>query len=264
MRRVASRIASLASAATVARRLYTPPADMKALYQSAFDREAFPVEIVPSDSTLFAKFLYKAAEKNNGFDAVLKDFNAIEATSKKLPVFWERTAKVDDIKEFASLSPAVLFTLNWMGANGMLEALPAVRTAFETYVNAKNKKVIAKIYVAPGKEADAATVNEAKAAAQQLHKGNAAVSGFALEFKVAADPEIVSGFAVDVGGAYASTAKGADAQGAAGAAREVDYTQVPASKVSKTKWADSVETEVLRKYFEQLALYDAEEAKVGV
>jgi len=258
---------SAALSALVVRRTYTPPAAMKELYQSDFERQAFPTDIVPSDSTLFAKFLYKAAEKTGNFDAITGDFGAINAAAKKLPIFWERTAVIDDVKEFASLSAPTLFVLNWMRANGMLENLAEVQAAFETYVNAKAKKVVAKIYVAPGEEKNATTVNAAKEAAQKLQKQSASIATFSMDYRVAADSTIKSGFSVDVNGAFVSTAKGQDAMEGAGgdaAAKEVDYTAVPAAKYPKTKWEDSIETEVLRKYFDQLAQYDAEEAKYGV
>jgi F0F1-type ATP synthase delta subunit len=258
------RIAAFRATALMGRRFYAPPAALKELYQSDFDRQAYPVDIVPSDATLFAKFLYKAAEKSGNFDSILGDFAKIGEASKKLPIFWERTAVIDDIKEFSSLTAPTIFVLNWMRSNGMLEQIADVSAAFETYVNAKAKKVVAKIYVAPGQEKNAGIVNAAKEAAQKLHKAAAATANFTLDYKVVADSAITEGFSVDVNGAFVSNAKGADVADASAAAKEVDYTSVPASKFAKTKWEDSIETEVLRKYFDQLAAFDAEEAKYGV
>lgn len=255
-RRVAVATARVACAA----RMYTPSEDLKKLYGSNFENATFPLNIVPSDSTLFAKFLYKAAEPKSAFDAVLKDFDAIAAVSTKLPVFWERNADVENIAEFKALAPATVFTLIWMQNNGMLELIPAVRESFETYVNAQKKKAVAKIYVNDLKDA---SVAEAKKVAQELHKGNSDLNGYTLEFKIIVDKEIVSGFAVDLVGQYVNQAKGAEAS-AKISGDDVDFTNIPAPKISKTIWEDNVETEVLRKYIDQLAQYDAEEAKNGV
>jgi len=240
-------------------RFYSPPEDLKKLYSSDFEAAAFPVGIVPSDSTLFAKFLYKAAEPKNAYDAILKDFETISAASTKLPVFWERTAVIDGMAEFKNLSAPTYFTLVWMQNNGMLELIPSVREAFETYVNAQRKKAVAKIYVNDAKDVSA----EAKKVATELHKSIAELNGFSLELKTVIDKSIVSGFAVEIAGRYVNQAKGAEAS-AKVASDDVDYTNVPVPKVSKTVWEDNVETEVLRKYIDQLAQYDAEEAKVGV
>lgn len=242
-------------------RLFTPSEDLKKLYASDFDSQTFPINIVPSDSTLFAKFLYKAAEPKNGFDAILKDFETIAAAAPKLPVFWERTANIENMPEFKNLSAPTFFTLIWMQNNGMLEFLPAVRDAFETFVNAQRKKAVAKLFVADTK--DAAAVADAKKVATELHKSLKELTGFTLELVTVVDKSIVSGFAVELAGQYVNQAKGAEAS-ARIASDDVDYTNVPVPKVVKTIWEDSVETEVLRKYIDQLAQYDAEEAKNGV
>lgn len=241
-------------------RFYTPPEDLKKLYASDFEAAAFPLNIVPSDSTLFAKFLYKAAEPKNAFDVILKDFDAIAAANTKLPIFWERTASVEGMPEFKSLNPATFFTLVWMQNNGMLELIPQVREAFETYVNAQRKKSVAKIFVSDAKDA---SVAEAKKVATELHKSVKELAGFALDFVVVVDKSIISGFAVELAGQFVNQAKGAEASSKV-ASDDIDYTNIPVPKVIKTVWDDNVETEVLRKYIDQLALYDAEEAKLGV
>lgn len=260
MRRFSANVLRVSAAA----RMYSPPAELKQIFESDLENAKYPTDIVPSDSTLFAKFLFKAAEPKNTYDAILKDFEAIQTALPKLPILWERTVDPSEVAEFKSLSAPTLFTLMWMKDNGMLELLPAVRQAFETYVNAQRKKVVAKIYV--GSEKDTAAVNEAKKAAAETHKAEARFASTTLEYKVIVDTEILSGFSVDVSGAFITNAVGkADAAaGAAAATADVDYTNVPVAKFSKTIWADNVETEILRKYFDQLAQYDAEEFKVGV
>lgn len=244
-----------------AARFYAPSEDLKKLFSSDFDVQKYPVDIVPSDSTLFAKFLYKSCEAKSSFDIVLNDFKSIQVASTKLPVFWERTAEVEKIPELKNLSPATTFTLHWMQSNGMLEHIPAVREAFETYVNAQRKRIVAKVYV--GDEKDISTINNAKKAAQELHKSKPELSGTSIDFKIVVENEIVSGFAVEVAGSYLNEAKGADVATAT-TSGDVDYTNVAAAKIFKTVWADNVETEVLRKYFDQLAQFDEEEAKMGV
>jgi hypothetical protein len=262
MRRFASSCVPV-SVVALARRFYTPPADLTKLYQSDFDLQAFPTAVVPSDSTLFAKFLFKAAEQNNNFDVVLKDFQTIATVSKKLPVFWQRSVELDSVAEFKQLAPSTLFTLHWMRSNDLLELIPQVSEVFETFVNAKNKKVVARVFVNPAATGDQALLAKAKDVAAKLLAGNAALKGYTLVVNAVADADIKSGFAVDVAGAYHSEAKGDEVATGAGAAREVDYTAVPLPKALKTKWDDSAETEVLSKYFESLAKYDAEEAKIG-
>lgn len=254
------RLAVSSVSAIAAVRCYTPPEDLKKLYNSKFENEAFPLNIVPGDSTMFAKFLYKSAEAKGTFDTILKDFDTIAAAATKLPVFWERTANVETIAEFKSLSPATTFTLVWMENNGMLELLPSVRDAFETYVNAQRKKAVVKIFVADAK--DTAAVNEAKKVAQELHKETKDLNGFTLEYKTLVDKSFVSGFAVELAGQFVNQAKGAETV-AAKSSDDVDYTNVPVPKFNKTVWEDNVETEVLRKYIDQMAQYDAEEAKTG-
>ena len=255
MRRLGSSVARVAAA-----RFYTPPEDLKKLYASDFDSQAYPVNIVGSDSTLFAKFLYKAVEANKGFDTIIKDFDTI--ATAKLPIFWERAANLDQIAEFKGLSAPTTFTLNWMQQNGMLDQISVVRATYETYVNALRKKAVARIYV--GDEKNATGIAEGKKVAAELHKLAKELTGFTLETVIVVDKTIVSGFTVELAGQYVNQAQGADVATAAKSSADVDFTNVPAPKISKTAWEDSVETEVLRKYIEQLAQYDAEEAKLGV
>ncbi|MDP2060413.1 MAG: hypothetical protein Q8J97_11790, partial [Flavobacteriaceae bacterium] len=164
-------VATLAAA-----RRFTPADDLKKLYASDFETQQYPCDIVPSDATLFAKFLFKASESKNAFDAVLKDFEAISAAAPKLPVFWERNEQVSQIAEFKALNPATLFTMIWMQENGMLSDLNQVRDAFETYVNAARKKVVAKILVGDAK----ADTTDAKKVAQELLKENKQLSSYTL------------------------------------------------------------------------------------
>lgn len=263
LRRFSSVSALPLASVAVARRFYTPPAEITKIYQSDFERGQFPCDIVPSDATLFAKFLYKSAEAGNSFETIQKDFKTISEAAKKLPVFWQRSSNLAEINEFKGLSPATTFTLHWMQSNGMLEVIPAVEEVYNVYVNAKQKKAVAKVFVNPKQVNDTALLNKAKEAAAKLQAENAALKGFTLTVQAIGDADILSGFSVDLNGAYFSEAKGEEIK-TASAAAEVDYTQVPKSTFSKTKWDQSAETEVLGKYFENLAKYDAEEAKNGV
>ncbi|RNE99425.1 ATP synthase OSCP delta subunit-like protein [Trypanosoma conorhini] len=249
---------SSSALAVAAVRFYTPSEALKKLYASDFDKAAFPLSIVPSDSVLFAQFLYKAAEPEGNFDAILKDLQAIAAASSKFPIFWERTTVVEEVAEFKKLSEPTFFTMVWMQKNGMLDLLPEVAEVFEAYVNAKQKKAVAKIYVAPGKEGDLA---EAKRVAQELHKEAKELAGHTLVFKTVVDRSIVTGFAVELAGQYVNRAEG---QQHTSTVDEADYTTVPPPRLPKTVWADNIETEVLRRYLDSLAEYDAEELKHGV
>ena len=243
-------------------RYLTPSEDLKKLFASDFETATYPTSIVPSDSTIFAKFLYKACEPKNNFDAVLKDFATIDSVVDKLPVFWERTASVEEIKEFKSFNPNTIFTLVWMQKNGTLEDLTAVRLAFETYVNAQKKKAVAKVFIGKGSDAKDATT-EGKKVAQELHKTLADLSGFALEVKTVIDTDIVTGFAVELGGMYVNKATGLEAF-TKSTSVDVDYTNVPVAKTTKTVFADNIESEVMRAYLDKLIAFDAEEAKNGV
>jgi hypothetical protein len=241
-------------------RYYTPPEDLKKLYASDFDNQAYPVNVVGSDATLFAKFLYKAVEEKKGFDSILKDFDTI--ASAKLPIFWERASNLDTMAEFKTLSPPTTFVLNWMQQNAMLDQISVVRATFETYVNALRKKAVARIYV--GDEKNAAAIAEGKKVAAELLKGTKELEGFTLETVTVVDSTFVSGFSVELAGQFVNQGQGAQVANAVKKDDDVDYTNAPAAKVCKTVWEDSVETEVLRKYIEQLAQFDAEEAKIGV
>ena len=255
MRRLGSSVARIAAV-----RCYTAPEDLKKLYASDFDTQAYPVSIVSSDSALFAKFLFKSVEEKKAFDSIIKDFDTI--ANAKLPIFWERAANLDQIAEFKTLSAPTTFTLNWMQQNGMLDQIPVVRATYEAYVNALRKKAVARIYV--GDEKNAAAIAEGKKIAAELLKANKELAGFTLETVTVLDKTVVSGFTVELAGQYVNQGQGADVAAAKKSTADVDYTNAPATKVVKTIWEDSVETEVLRKYIEQLAQFDAEEAKIGV
>ncbi|KAG8346759.1 putative ATP synthase delta (OSCP) subunit [Trypanosoma vivax] len=250
---------SISALAAAAVRFYTPSEGLKKLYASDFEKAKFPLNVVPSDSVLFAKFLYKAAEEKGNFDIILKDFEKIASASSKLPIFWERTAVIENMAEFKQLSEPTFFTLVWMQNNGMLDLIKDVAEVYETYVNAQQKKAVARIFVAPGCEGCPA---EAKQVAEELHKGMKELSGYTLALKTVVDRTIVKGFAVELAGQYVNRAEGHKKR--ADIVEEGDYTNIPAPKVRKTLWEDNIETEVLRKYLDSLSQYDLEEAKHGV
>lgn len=262
MRRVCSRAIAMTGLAASKRHL-TPAEDLKKLYESDFEKASYPAAFAPTESSVFAQFLYKAAEQKNSFDTILKDFETVNAATKKLPVFWERTVDVEKASELKGLSPAMTFTMKWMQANGMLGDLSNVRDTFQAFVNAKKNRVVAKIYL-PGPESKNATqAKEAKEVAKQIHAASSA-SKANLEFEVIVDPEFSSGFAVECLSKYYSTAKGFNENTGNATAAEVDYTNLPAHQPIKTTWDENVETEVLRKYIDQLAKYDQEEQVNGV
>ncbi|EPY37409.1 hypothetical protein AGDE_06525 [Angomonas deanei] len=228
------RISVKALASATAVRCYTPPADLAKLYDSNFDKEAFPTNIVPSDSVLFAKFLYKAAEPKKNFDAILKDFNTIAAAVPNLPVFWERTCRVEELKEFKGLSAPTVFTLQWMQSNGMLDLLPDVAEVYEAYVNAQTKRVSVKIYVAPGKAGDKTVVDAAKKAAEEAVKANKEFAGLTPNYKILVDRTIVDGFSLDVQGVFINKARWAASATATGATAETDFTTPPRRQPEET------------------------------
>ena len=262
MRRVCSRAVAMTGLASSKRHL-TPSEDLKKLYESDFEKASYPAAVVPSESSVFAQFLYKAAESKNSFDAVLKDMENIDAATKKLPVFWERTVDLEQTAEFKNLNPATMFTMKWMQANGMLGDLQAVRATFETFVNAKKNRVVAKIYI-PGPEKDhAAAVKEAKETAKKIHAASAE-SKANLDFVIVQDKDLASGWSVECVNKFHSTAKGFGEDASNTQAADVDYTNLPAHAPIKTVWNENVETEVLRKYIDQLAKFDLEEQTNGV
>lgn len=261
LRRLCTRPLSRVATVAATKRHFTD--DIKKLYESDFDKGTFPVEVVAGDGLLFAKFLFRAAEQKNSFDAIIKDFDTVTATAKKLGVFWERTVDVTQVAELKSCNPATLFTMRWMQTNALLEEWGLVQNIFLSYANARNKKLVAVISIAGSEKDCADDVKAAKEYGKTLQKQlDATRAAFSLEFVIRKDPTFVSGWSVDVAGLYHSTAKGAEVKAAS--EEDVDYTNVPAVKHSKTTWEDSVETEVLRKYLDSLAQYDAEEAKLGV
>lgn len=249
------------SSCLTAIRCYTPSDQLKELYLSDFDKSEFPCELVLSDAVLFAKFLYKAAESSNAmFDTVLGDFRTIALSAPKLPVFWERTCKVDEIPEFSGLSEPVIFTLEWMQNNGMLDQLGDVAAAFETYVNAKMNRVAVKIYV--GADCPEATLERAKEVANELIRSKDTLQGFEPVYKVLLDSSIVDGFLLDIQGIFHNEATGKQVDTAVSGG--VDYLTVPLPRLPRTTWKDNAETELLRGFLQKLADYDMEELKTGV
>lgn len=244
----------------VARRWYTPSEELTQLYTSNFETSSFPCDMVPSDAVLFAKFLYKAAEKSEAYDTLLGDFRKIAAVIPSLPVFWERTCKIDDISEFNNLSEPVVFTLQWMQSNGMLDQLADVAEVYETYVNAKMKRVTVKIYV--GEDRSPEALDRAKDVADTLIQSNTHLQGFSPVYKIIVDRSIVKGFSLDVQGMYHNEAEGKQVD--TGVAGEADYLFLPTPQLPKTTWHSNIETEVLRSYLNSLSTYDEEEVKHGV
>lgn len=258
-RRFATPLAGLFASA-VSRRCYTPSTELKELYESNFEKASFPCISTPSDSVLFAKFLYKAMEPSENFDAVLEDFKAIAAAVPQLPIFWERTCKISEVQEFSGLSEPTLFTLEWMQSNGMLDQLVDVAEAYETYVNAKLSRVAVRIYV--GADMQPEVLERAKTVAGEMIAQNPELSSLTPVYKVSVDRAIVKGFTLDVHGMYRNEAEGRKVQAAA--AGEADFTSIPVPHLPKTTWADNVETEALRTFLADLAQYDLEELKHGV
>jgi F0F1-type ATP synthase delta subunit len=263
MRRVCSR-ALAAHTAACAQRFLTPAEDLKKLYESDFEKSTYPAPYLPNDASVFAQFLYKAGEQKNSLDAIQKDFGTIEAASKKLPVFWERTVDVEKTPEFKGLNPATLFTLRWMQANGVLGELPSVKDTFETFINAKANRVVAKIYLAGPEKDHAAAVKEAKETAKKMQQASPKYAKSTLEFQTVVDPDFESGYAVELGDKYTMAAKGRGEETGSVKKADTDYTNLPAHTPSKTVWDENIETEVLRKYLDQMAKFDLEEQQHGV
>ena len=258
LRRICS-FQAISAVALTSKRHFTPTEELKKIYSSDFESNKYPVDITASDAATFAKFLFTAAQQKNNLDAVQNDFATIAAASKKLEVFWERSVKVNQVAEFKGLNPATQFTLSWMQSNQMLELIPAVEEIYTILNNAQKKKVIATIHLPGPADKFAKEAAAAKAEATKLHSAER-FKGTTLEFKFKVDREFVSGFTVDVQGAFASTAQGAEAAASESASKEVDYTAVPMRKPLATTFGDNVEVEALPKYLDKLAKYDAEEA----
>jgi hypothetical protein len=247
----------------VAKRSFTPTPELQKLYEAGtFETAKFPTDIIQTHTAIFAKFLYKAAEPKNTFDAILKDFEHLDSVNAKLPVFWERSANLDNLAELKQVSPTTMFVMNWMQSSGLLEEFEAVKSQYVNLVNAQKKKVVATIYVAAGKQKEAEKA--AKEQAKTMQQNNKATASLALDYKFIVDTQYASGFSIDVAGAYFTNAQGFTTADAAGATMDVDYTAVPAHKVLATKWDDNIETEMLRKYVDQMSAFDAEEQKNGV
>lgn len=252
---------SVGGTCLIGARYYTPSERLKELYMSDFDKSQFPCDLVLSDAVLFAKFLYKAAESDNSmFDIILGDFRTIALSGPKLPVFWERTCKVSEIPEFSGLSEPVVFTLEWMQDNGMLDQLGDVADAFETYVNAKLNRVAVKIYT--GADCSEKTLERAKEVAKELIRSKEDLNGFEPVYKVLLDSSVVDGFLLDIQGIFHNEATGKQVDTAVSGG--VDYLTVPLPRLPRTTWKDNAETELLRGFLQKLAEYDMEEVKTGV
>lgn len=236
---------------------YKPSDDLLKLYDSDFEAAKFPIALIPSDTNLFAQFLFKAVEPKGNFDAILNDIKTVKTA--KLPVFWERTHEVEEIKEFANVSPATKFTMIWMQKNGLLGGFGEVATSYNTLVNAQKKKHPVTIFVGDMKT----DVKGAQEDAKKMQAGTP-FDGFALNFETVLDSSIVSGYNVEACGKFLNKAKGASAAVAGATSGPTDYTAVPQVTYAKTVTPENVEGEMLSRYFENLAQYDEEEAKNGV
>eukprot|EP00760_Papus_ankaliazontas_P002563 PhM_4_TR11126/c0_g1_i1/m.102703 len=245
-------------------RAYTAPAEAVKLYQSNFTAGPFPVQCAASDEAEYAQFLYKLSGDQGQY---LKDFDALKKLN--LPVFWERSNNVVDMPEVAKATSAnFVFTLRWMQTQGSLENLETVRAFYETLVNANKKRLVATVYTSAKGVADTKLQGEAKALVQETLKSNAFLkdkASWTLDFKFVVDASVRDGFYAEFGGVTVTTiaqVRGEEVQADEG---EKDYTNVQAMKsVMKTVFADNIETDVLRKYFDQLALLDEEEQKLAL
>jgi len=236
---------------------YKPPEDLQKLYDTDFEAGKFPLALTPGDTNLFAQFLYKAVEPKGNFDAILGDIKTVQAA--KLPVFWERTHEVEEIKELANVNPATKFTMIWMQKNGLLGSFGEVAISYSTLVNAQKKKHDVKIFVGDAKQ----DVSGAKEDAKKMQVGTP-FAGFSLNFETVIDSSIVSGYNVEAAGQFLNKATGAAATATGAVSGPTDYTQVPSVTYAKTATPENVEGEMLSRYFDNLAQYDEEEAKNGV
>jgi F0F1-type ATP synthase delta subunit len=249
-------------------RFYTAPAEAIKVYQSNFTSGPFPVEFVSSDVVVYAQFLYKLAESTKNYDTFIKDFDTLQ--NLKLPVFWERSTDVTGFQDVTkAVSSNFVFLLRWMQVQGSLEKVDTVRQYYETLLNAQKKKLVVTVYANSQGVNDSKVQSDAKALVTETVKTNALLkdkTGANLDFKFVVDNTVPGkGFYAEFGGVTLTTIPQVRSDELEAATGEVDFTNVTAMKqIIKTVWDDNVETDILRKYLDQLALYDEEEQKLGV
>ena len=247
-------------------RHYSPPARAVQVYESKFTENIFPVELPRSEVAEYAQFLFAMG------DNFLHEFQNVAGLS--LPVFWERDRDVTTNSDIAqAVSEEFLFCLRWMQIQGDLEKLSTVRNYYETLVNAQRKVLRVEVFVNPSNMKDStamSTIQERIGFQIAAHSTLKHKSQYKRIFQVHSDSTIPDGkemFYAETDGLSLSSIPRVHKEEleAQQALSDVDYTRViPYKKIIRTQWEDNIEVDVLRSYFDQLALLDEEEQLHGV
>lgn len=157
------------------------------------------------------------------------------------------------------------FVLKWMQTSAAMEHLEDVVKIFTVYVKASKKTIVVPVTLAGLPDSQTKQVTAARKAAEETLAQLPDRKGWKLEFEYFVDPGILDGWRIEVGGLVVEDMsvylQARDT--AASAAASVDYLSGPTATSVATEWPRNAETELLSSWCDELALFDAEEAKYG-
>ena len=244
--------------------------DFVKVFESDFAAAEYPERAVGGGHLLFSKLMYQLATKENKGEAYLKSLESILTKEKlgSLSPHWRTETNVGEDKEFADVEAGVKFTLRWMQTSAQMDKFDDVAKIFQIYVKAAQKTVVATITLPGLPESNGKLAEAAKAAATQQFKEAfpaKAKEGWKLEFSYLVDPGILAGWRAEVGSYVLEDMKVYLAARAAAETEShgADFLAGPKEQFTATAWPATPETEIMGDWCDELAQFDAEEARFG-
>jgi len=267
VRAVAPRVLKQQGAFVAQQRCVAKPAWVKdslvKVYESNFETEVYPEEVVAGEHVTFAKLLFKFGQVEKAEDKYVTDLTTNFAAAKaKAGAFWN-DKDIGTDAAFAGLSDGVRFTLAWMQKSQQLEKLESVTDIFKLYVASSRKSIEASVTLyGPDKAKNSAAAKDAATKLMEVYFTSK--KGWKLNIVEVNSGGSINGFRVNVGGMTFEDVDAIKAASAAGAEADLtECTTVPVAKFRATVWPDNIESEVLSQWCSDLSAYDAEEARYG-
>lgn len=234
------------------------------VYESNFEADKYPEEIVAGEHVVFSKLLFKFAQAEKAEDKYVTDLTTgLAAAKAKAGAFWaDKDIGTDDA--FKGLSDGVRFTLAWMQKSQLLDKIDSVTDIYKLYVASSRKTLMASVTLyGPDKGKNSTAAKDA--ATKLMDAYFSEKKGWKLNIDETNLGGSINGFRVNVGGmTFEDTAAiKAAAAAATSSADLTECTTVPVAKFQPTVWPENIEADVLSKWTQELSLYDAEEARYG-
>jgi hypothetical protein len=252
---------------TSCRQLFAAAPDAKyvAIFKSDFETQAFPIDLLGGSHIAFAKVLYKFAEQvdNGNFDLYLKDFEAMTTVVAKAGPFWTEADILND-PAFDILSPGFRFTLAWMQAEKLIDALNQVRDAYTELADTTTNQVRATISVPWDPSSQQGEVSRIEGEARELYVSKGGKSSKIL-FQYKVNPELKEGYTFEIDNLYVNKSGGALTASSAAAAKDhqKDWTAMPALPVKPIAKGSDLLLKLIGAELDQLADVDEVERKIG-